>query len=524
MGRETELKLLLSPEALQHLQRTPSLLGGSLEPARTRTLRATYFDSKTRSLRQLGIMLRLRKEDGVLIQTVKGKKAKGSLALGRTEHNVECPANLKKPDLSRLPKPVARQLNKLLDGAPLTPIFVTEIDRKVGTIRTKDGDEIEWALDCGELRVGKKTVPICELELELLKGEPAALYQKALDMGGHDKEAADKGALDFRLGVQSKGERGFALAFTERPEAFIARKLKISKSANVENALETILRHSMEAILANEPAILAHEDGEALHQMRVGLRRLRTALKAFALLLDPVYAGELANLAKGLAVVLGQARDLDVISSSFFGHRRTSKSAARSLLRDEVEKARREAWAEVIRLVSSNNFTETVLKLALHIEGRAWRKPDGSKRYRKKNFETPLSLYAEKQFHKWLSRFRRTYKKSDLTSAAARHEIRKMLKELRYMLDMFGHHAPASFRASRKGLAQLQDILGTLNDLEVASDVFTRFIDHLPDETDREKVQQTAQKLLHTFEKQHDLPDANGLARKLNNLLNNLSA
>ena len=63
--------------------------------------------------------------------------------------------------------------------AALQPCFATAFDRTAWTVRRRDGSVIEVALDLGQITSGQRSVPICELELELLAGAPTALFDLA---------------------------------------------------------------------------------------------------------------------------------------------------------------------------------------------------------------------------------------------------------------------------------------------------------------------------------------------------------
>jgi adenylate cyclase class IV len=76
--RETEIKLLIAAErptdvidAIAHLSR---INGRLLGRARTSILRDTYFDKPDRQLYDCHFNLRIRREDGSLLSTLKGPK------------------------------------------------------------------------------------------------------------------------------------------------------------------------------------------------------------------------------------------------------------------------------------------------------------------------------------------------------------------------------------------------------------------------------------------------------------------
>ena len=70
MGQEIELKLTLDEKALAQLPTSAPFAHVEFSSTAPKKLKATYFDSTANALRQKGVILRLRDEDGRLIQTL----------------------------------------------------------------------------------------------------------------------------------------------------------------------------------------------------------------------------------------------------------------------------------------------------------------------------------------------------------------------------------------------------------------------------------------------------------------------
>ena len=60
----------------------------------------------------------------------------------------------------------------------LKPIFETRVRRTVYPIQSGDS-EIELTIDKGKVGAGRQSSPICEVELELKRGESAELFKLA---------------------------------------------------------------------------------------------------------------------------------------------------------------------------------------------------------------------------------------------------------------------------------------------------------------------------------------------------------
>ena len=77
-------------------------------------------------------------------------------------------------------------------------------------------------------------------------------------------------------------------------------------------ALET----ASSRIRSIEPAA-RRGDAEGIHRLRTTTRRLRSELRAFRDLVDPEWIGPLEGEMKWLAGLLGDVRDLDVLTARF---------------------------------------------------------------------------------------------------------------------------------------------------------------------------------------------------------------
>jgi len=204
MQKETEIKLRVSPETLAELREHPLLKKRNKSGWERRELFNQYFDTPTGELAAAKVALRLRKDGDEVIQTL---KTRGQSIAGLSERNeynwdlTKAKLDLKKLDGECWPEELAE-----LDKKTIKPVFTTDFVRERAEIawgRGKAKVEIEAALDLGKVIVGKQSEEICELELELREGEPAALLELAAE-------------LAIKLPLMpcdiSKAERGYRLA------------------------------------------------------------------------------------------------------------------------------------------------------------------------------------------------------------------------------------------------------------------------------------------------------------------------
>lgn len=203
MQKETEIKLRVSRETLAALREHPLLKKRNKSGWERRELMNQYFDTPERDLAQAKVALRLRKDGDDIIQTLKTRGQSVAGLSERNEYNWDLPKaklDVKKLDGECWPEQLAE-----LDKKTLKPIFTTDFVRERAEIawgRGKTKVVIEAALDLGHVVVGKQKEEICELELELREGEPAALLELAAEL------AATLALMPCDI---SKAERGYRL-------------------------------------------------------------------------------------------------------------------------------------------------------------------------------------------------------------------------------------------------------------------------------------------------------------------------
>src|SRR5262245_60926960 len=194
--KEIELKLELPPARVPDLKTTP-LLRSLGKRAGSETQVSVYFDTGKHKLRKQGLMLRIRKIGDRYVQTI---KATGNSHLfERAEWEAAVAGET--PDL-RLARDTA--LEPLLSNKlrrRLKPAFKTRVRRT--TYPLADGKRaVALTLDEGEIEAGRRSKPLCEIELELRHGKEAELFELARVLNR---------AVPVQLSLKSKAERGYEL-------------------------------------------------------------------------------------------------------------------------------------------------------------------------------------------------------------------------------------------------------------------------------------------------------------------------
>ncbi|HEY6577910.1 MAG TPA: CHAD domain-containing protein [Rhizomicrobium sp.] len=259
-----------------------------------------------------------------------------------------------------------------------------------------------------------------------------------------------------------------------RARAQKAQSSLLPAQAIVFDAFRLTLVQCRWHIAANVAAMIESHDSEALHQLRVGLRRLRVALVSFGGEFRTPQFEAIRLRAKSLAHELAPARDLDVFIGELLepAARANGSKEAFAVLRARAEAARRRAWTNALLQIGGPRFRMFMADLADVVDHGAWRLSRSRGKSASGNL-VALEMPAQRAGERMLAHRRRQACKRarqlETLSAAERHDLRIVLKKLRYSAEFF---APFFDRARVEKfvarLGRMQDILGALNDVSVA--------------------------------------------------------
>jgi triphosphatase len=422
---EREIKLSLTPRAQAALS--------ALAPNRRR-LASIYYDTPREELRRAGIALRLRRDGGQWLQTLKAEGAPHAGLAARAEWELPVRGQSLEPQafpLEEIRRATGVDLARV--SRRLRPVFETRFTRRSGLVPLERSGKGELAIDRGAIVAGRRREPIREAELELVSGEPAALLDYAE-------------RLELPLAYESKAERGYRLsAGLERtPQRW--RMPRFSPDGSAHAAFAAVFSAALAQAGANAAGMQRSSDPEYLHQLRVGLRRLRSALRAFA----PVVQGtkRLRKALRRLTPTLGEARDWGVFVATL------EDAAAEPGL---VRRARRQcndARRAALATVTSPEFRRFLFEALRWLQSSSARS------------DTALKALAP-------SRLERLHGKVlsnlDAQTPGKRHKLRIRVKRLRYACEFFAPAYPSrAVQPYIRRLSRLQDLLGYLNDIAVA--------------------------------------------------------
>lgn len=504
---EIELKLLFAPAGLRRLPALPAVAERTVHAHGWRQLRSVYFDTADFRLREAGLALRLRREGGRWIQSLKGRgEVLGGLHRREEYESIlgARSARLPAPDRAALNEtPYATLLRKKRVREGLNPVFETRFRRRELSLLLAGGTEVTLALDLGEIvagtdgqgnggahggRSGDQPVrqPICEAELELVRGDPAAVLRFALELAE---------VIDFRIGHASKAERAWqmALGLPMRPRKAWMPPLR--EEMDARPAWIAVVSTCLEQMAANEAGVIDGRDPEFLHQFRVGMRRLRVAL---ALERDPARRRELERLRpelRWLGSMLGPARNWDVFATELLPPiARYCGAGHFASLRARAAARRRRFGQDAREALQTRRQTRLWIRLALLVleeatpAGRG-RLPEGA--------ADPMAIpaageggqaagavatavvatrppedaraFAAKALARRRTRLLTLAPRGEHPAAESLHRLRIEAKKLRYTAEFFASlWGEKRVRRFTEALAGLQDTLGAVNDAAVS--------------------------------------------------------
>jgi inorganic triphosphatase YgiF len=469
-------------------------------------LRALYFDTPSRALARARISLRLRLEGNQWVQTL---KMPGEHSLSRIEINQDRPeATL---DLAIYAgTPTGDVLSSLSE--PLQVCYETDVQRLLRDIRTRSG-VVELAFDRGWLRAGTLQLPISEVEFELKRGKLEAVFEI-----GRTWQQRFGLILDFR----SKAERGDRLAqlaqtlttleaqdtsdtasieqqaqdraqqvadFWKPRSAASIDLATVIKERDAAQVLAAVTSECLEHIVRNT-AVLCEVDTagvcraatpEHVHQLRVGIRRLRSAWSFFDGLTE-LPSPEHRQKIKSYFSQLGGTRDEDVLKESILPLLAVAglpplvlptsphqDSSAQNVASTDFQSWLLDTLGQCTIPAITTDALIGPAAATIHASSTDFEFPRAI-RYERLPALKPLLIKKLKKWHQQILRNGLVFQTLYIEK---QHALRKKSKRLRYALQFCESLFPESnLSIYRKPLANVQDILGEMNDLYVAQPLF----------------------------------------------------
>jgi inorganic triphosphatase YgiF len=462
LGREFEIKLAVAPERMSGLKKLP--LAGALKAQPERSTQVSvYFDTGKHKLHKNGVLLRVRRIGNRYFQTIKATKNSGLFERGEWEAEI----GGKEPDLglaggTALEPLVTRKLRR-----QLKPLFETRVRRTAYPL-ANGAHAIELAVDRGKIDTGTRSAPLCEIELELERGEKSELFDAA--------RALTRG-LSAELAFKSKPERGYELIAGNADGAVKAAPVNLNAGMNTREAFKAIGQSCLKQIVDNKPALLKGDAG-GVHQMRVGVRRLRTAISLFADLLRDAQTAATKDELNWLLGELAPARELEVLMQRVVtpAKKRRGRWDGIRAFSQELVGRHGDALTRARDAVASERFRILTLEVAAWLETGQWTAPQND--LVRDRGDMPIELFAAEQLKRRWRKIRKKARTFADLDARKRHKLRIQVKKVRYATEFFAALFSGKRRAKRRKkllavLECVQDGLGDLNDITVDRDLVT---------------------------------------------------
>ena len=269
METEIEIKFLFSSQFQSELY--DKINAQRFISSKKQLLHNVYFDTANRLLREMDMGLRVRSCDGRSVQTIKtAGRVIGGLHQ-RPEYNE--PIQGLRPEISRFNSKIWPQdcdLKKL--EADLIPIFSTDFERQTWLVEMSDDTLIEVAYDSGFIETNQGKLDICEIELELIKGDEEQLF-----IFGNEIATLPS----VRLGNVSKAQRGYMLIDNASFQVNPLTYSPVNSDMSIEQALLTNMQHGLHHIQYHENCYIETLKPEALDEFLTGLKFIHQNLKLF---------------------------------------------------------------------------------------------------------------------------------------------------------------------------------------------------------------------------------------------------
>jgi triphosphatase len=333
MEYEIELKLLTNEQAGEVIETKLLPQLNACVSQDTLVLTNQYFDTPERTLRQHRIGLRIRGNNQKFEQTLKTAGESIGGLHQRPEFNVDLDQvkkqNVKVPDLRLFPLSAWPETIDVDDlQTKIETLFTTHFERKIYLLEFLDGDIVELVWDLGEVKSGSKSTPICEVELELKKGNTAVLFNLAkriVSLLPTSIGTDSKAALGYKLlddsPVRELEQYQQNLTENRQHEAEVFATLLTSMlhdfqlfSAEIRRQYNNILANNINQVLSdlvkNVASFKHHFPCLSLDSIQIELKILLTDWSSVALQYDKNAAGNLLTRAQTTQLQLDIAQCL----------------------------------------------------------------------------------------------------------------------------------------------------------------------------------------------------------------------
>ena len=470
--QEVELKLaLLNPHLATLPKRMAQVPALRHHQPTSQLVHNIYYDTPAQNLRQLFVALRTRRIGGKAKPQWRLTLKTGDLCDSSLSHRGEwevpvAGAKLSREALKSTPWKKIDPAGKIFPA--LAPIFVTNFKRTSWSVLGANGSLIEVSLDIGHIVAGPKRTPVCELELELVAGHPAALFELAHQISN---------TIALMPLSESKSARGYALFMDTLNQPVGATPPNLSEDLSLTAAAGCVLREMFRQFTTNLHSLRHSDDPELVHQARVAWRRFKSALRFFKPALDVERVPSWDAL-QPLLTELGELRDIDVARietlpqlADVYSAEDRQRTDAWQAMMQALQQAGKLHRRAVRKALQDPTVGSTLLTATQWLEDLASMTGPGNQKVKP---DEHLKSWARRRIAHLHDELKDASKNSNNSSSSA-HCIRIHAKRLRYALAALQTLLPKR-RAERwcRQAASLQMSLGAARDLAQAGVVAAR--------------------------------------------------
>ncbi len=257
-----------------------------------------------------------------------------------------------------------------------------------------------------------------------------------------------------------------------RPEGISAKvRVELAPDERADAAVVKVLEALWDVIDANFDGTIAGTDTEFLHDLRVSVRKTRAVLKEVKGVFADAPLAHWRTEFKWLQQITGDTRDLDVYLEDYA----ELVGLVGEADRDGLEPLR--AVLSQRRAAARRVMVKELRSERAHALARGWggfmaaltRTPTAERPDAERPIDAVASARIATVYRRMVKMGTAIGEGGESVAAEAYHELRKLGKELRYLLELFGQplHDPQVVKPMVKALKDLQDVLGRHQDREV---------------------------------------------------------
>jgi CHAD domain-containing protein len=261
------------------------------------------------------------------------------------------------------------------------------------------------------------------------------------------------------------------------PESRRSAPIVLEPHDTVRVAVGRIVATIHDHLAANLPVAIDGRNDEGVHQVRVALRRFR-ALAGLLRHDNPNVVLDVASAhARSLAGTMGDARNWDVFLLTTLPHlsalARMDIDVA-GILAPRARPLRHAAYGQVRRALGGAHARQLLRLLGQMTDGAVWMAPLPAAA--QETLDEPAVDFAARHLTRLHRKALRAGRDFALLTPPARHEVRLVLKKLRYSAEFFSAlHAPGGKVGPYiRHLSALQDVLGMDSDVLTTRTLLTQ--------------------------------------------------